>query len=1128
MSPALGCCSIYVYFGIENVFARNELTMEKRTFMFGIDGTSRRHRAGVGKVAIRATGLKLGMAMLSLAVTVWPLGAQTALATLNGEVFDPQHALIADAAVTITNVETGVQQRVQTSTEGSFKFDSLPPDTYTVHVERAGFTPVSAENVVLHTADDVAIKITMNVGSSNQTVTVNANALTNDSPAISLTVTHEFVENMPLNGRSVQDLIQLAPGAVSTGFGYYSINGQRMDSNSFTVDGVSANLGGLNNSADIRGVGPGLSGSTPAQTTSGTTQSLVPIDDLQEFTVQTSGYDAEYGRNPGGQLEFTTRSGTNQFHGSLFEYFRNTGLDSRSFFENFYQEAKAPERQNDFGGTVGGPVIIPKLYDGKDKTFFFFSYEGLRLMLPTQEDKYTPTQQMRDAASPQVAPFLNSLPLPNGPTNTVGCNLGTGSSGLIPCDGLFTLAFSQPYTIDSVSARIDHDFGERNRAFVRYSDTPSHGFEGTSEEEAFDHTAHVRTWTAGLTSNINATLLNDLRFNYSYDGEGNVTVQQAVNGSVPFDPTLLIPSQYYNLSASGEFVFRVSGSRLIGEPSIGGATTTVQPLQIVDGVSWTKGMHSAKFGVDWRRVSSTYGSGTYDVLIESESLTDIENGIASFANVSALTPGRPAFINLSLYAADHWKLAPRLTLDYGLRWEFNPPPGPLNGMYPVALTSTDIDTASLKGLGSSPYPTSYRHFAPRVGVAWNAVPSAAHPVTVRGGFGIFYDTGQQIVGAGYGYHFAYPFEATGPQLTEVPLPLTAEQAAPPPPVTSLFPVPDFSIFDVTAPNLTLPYTEQWNLSVDYALSAKNTFTASYIGNNGKKLLFTEEFYPIDNPNLGLDPTIDLNSNAAKSTYHALQLQDRGRIIEGLDVVTSFTWAHAEDNSSTDYDIFSQPIWGNSDYDIRRSLDVALNYKIPAVGDSRWKRALTGGWLIANRLSVESALPINVIQTQDDSGEEEINYYPDLVKGVPIYLHGYAADNAYAAEGYPNMPYGGTNAPGEWALNPAAFAQVPLDPTTGLPVRQGDLGRNFVRQLPFWALNTSVQRTFPLGDRLHLDFRLDAFNILNHANQTDPDADLQDGPYFGFLFGETNTIGSGNPLYAMGAPRSLQLSLKVSF
>lgn len=1052
--------------------------------------------------------------------------AQTGRATLNGQVFDPQHSAVPDAGVTITNMATTAQQNARTNGDGAFTFAALEPGTYSLHVERAGFAAADTTNIVLHTADNVTIPINLQVGSTSQSVTVNASALTNDSPAISLTVTREFVENMPLNGRSLQDLIQLAPGAVSTGFGYYAIDGQRMDSNSFAVDGVSANLGGLNDSADIRGYGPGLSGSAPAQTVSGTTQSLVPVDDLQEFTVQTSGYDAEYGRNPGGQFQFTTRSGSNEYHGSLFEYFRNTDLDAKSYLEDFYQEAKAPERQNDFGGTLGGPVEIPGLYDGKDKTFFFFSYEGLRLMLPTQESKYVPTQQMRDAASTQVAPFLNSLPLPNGQTNTVGCNLGTDSSGnLIPCDGAFNLAFSQPYTIDSVTARIDHNFGARNRTFVRYSDTPSHGFIGASEEEGFDHTAHVRTWTAGLTSNIRPNLLNDLRFNYSYDGEGNVTVQRSVNGSVPFDPSLLIPSQYAGIAASGEFVFRVSGSRLIGEPSIGGAITTVQPLQIVDGLTWTKGTHSLKFGVDWRRVSSNYSSGTYDVLLESESLSAIENGIATYANVSAQRAGKPAFLNLSLYAADHWKITTRLTFDYGLRWEFNPPPGPVNGVYPVALTSSDIDTTSLKGLGSSPYQASYRHFAPRVGFAWNAVPSATHPVTLRGGFGIFYDTGQQIVGAGYGDHFAYPFQNFGPELTNVPLPLTAPQAAPPPPITSLFPVPDFSIFDVTAPNLTMPYTEQWNLSVDYALSARNTFTASYTGNNGKKLLFTEEFYPLDNPNLGLDPTIDLNSNAAKSTYHALQLQDRGRIIDGLDVVTSFTWAHAEDNSSTDYDIFSQPIWGNSDYDIRRSLDVALNYQTRAVGDGKWVRVLTGGWLVANRFSLESALPINVLQTQDDSGEEEINYYPDLIKGVPIYLHGAAANAAYAAEGYPN---GGTTAPGGWALNPSAFAPVPLDPDTGLPVRQGDLPRNYVRQTPFWALNTSVQRSFPLTERVHLDFRCDAFNILNHPNPTDPDSDLEDGPYFGFLFGEFNTIGAGNPLYAMGAARSLQLSLKLSF
>jgi hypothetical protein len=1082
---------------------------------------------------IRQLRLLLACLGLLACASVSGLRAQTAQATLNGQVFDTQHAAVADADVTITNTATATQRKMQTSLDGSFSFGSLPPATYMLHVERKGFAPVDTENVTLHTADNVSLSVTLKVGSASETVTVTATLLTNDSPSVSLTVPREFVDNMPLNGRSLQDLIQLAPGAVSaSGTGFYTIDGQRMDSNYYTVDGVSVNLGGLNNDADIRGFGPGLSGSTPAQTSSGTTQSMVSVDDLQEFTIQTSGYTADYGRYPGGQVQFATRSGTNEYHGTLFEYFRNEALDAKSWFENFYQEPKPAERQNDFGGTLGGPVKIPKLYNGKDKTFFFFSYEGLRLEQPTQESKSTPTAALRAAASPAVRPFLDSLPLPNGPLSLVGCNLGTMATP-IACSGKFNLAFSQPNSIDSISARLDHEFGDRNRAFLRYSDTPSNRLEGKQEEEGFNQTSHVRTWTAGLTSNISSSLLNDLRFNYSYDGEGNITVQKSVNGSIPFDPSLLIPSQYAGLGASGEFVFSVHGSTVAGEPNVGGANTKVQTFQIVDGMTWIKGNHALKFGVDWRRVSSEYANQTYDSLIESTTLLAIEDGIATSASISSQTAGKPVFLNLSLYAGDHWKLTPRLSVDYGLRWEFNPPPGPVDGNYPVALTSTDIDTTSLKGLGSSPYPASYRHFAPRVGFAWNAIPSTTHPVTVRGGFGIFYDTGQQIAAEGYG-DFSYPFENFGTELTNVPLPLTAAQAAPPPPITSLFPVPDFSIFNVSSPNLTMPYTEQWNLSVDYALSAKNTFSASYIGNNGKKLLFTQETFPLNNPNLGAEPELNITSNAAESTYHALQLQDRGRITNGLDVVTSFTWAHAEDNSSTDYDLFSQPQWGNSDYDIRRSLDVALNYQIPVHGESKWMRALTGGWLIANRLSVESALPINIIQDQDFSGETEINYYPDLAPGVPIYLHGAAAKAAYTNPSIncPNSistpPCFGQGAPGNWALNPAAFTPVALDPVTGLPERQGNLGRNFVRQTPFWALNTSVQRTFAFRENLHLDFRMDAFNILNHPNPTDPDTDMEDGPTFGFLQGFVTTIGTGNALYAMGSARSLQLSLKLRF
>jgi hypothetical protein len=310
-----------------------------------------------------------------------------------------------------------------------------------------------------------------------------------------------------------------------------------------------------------------------------------------------------------------------------------------------------------------------------------------------------------------------------------------------------------------------------------------------------------------------------------------------------------------------------------------------------------------------------------------------------------------------------------------------------------------------------------------------------------------------------------------------------------------------TLSEVTSPSLTLPYTEQWNLSIDEALSAKNTVTASYVGNEGKKLLFTG-FYE-SGPGIPINPDfpngLNFTYNGSSSNYNALQVQDRGRIASGLDLIASFTWAHALDDASSNFGPGTAPIYGNSDNDLREVFNLAL----------------TSGWVIANRFSTQSGYPLNIYQNVVPLSNGTFqSYSPDLVPGVPIYLHGSAAD------------LNGQPVPGNWRLNPAAFALVPTDPTTGLPIRQGTLGRNFVRSPSFYALNTAVQRSFSIGEQLHLIFRVEAFNILNHPNLDFPDTGLSDS-----TFGElTNvrTIGVNNLLYAMGASRSLQLSMKLQF
>jgi len=1042
------------------------------------------------------------------------LRGQTGTATLSGTIMDPSGKVVPDAEVTITNVDTAVARVTKTNADGIYVLPALQPGHYRVIVTKPGFKQVALTDVILNTQDSISRNFNLEVGAVSETVNVSASngSMQTDDPAVSMTVTREFVENMPLNGRSFQDLIQLAPGTVSSQNGYYSIDGQRTDSNNYTVDGVSANLGGLNNS--VSSYGSGLAGANPAQTAIGTTQTLASIDSLQEFTIQTSGYTAEFGRNPGGQVQFTTRSGTNDIHGSLFEYFRNTVFDANSYTNDYYGDPKTAEHQNDFGGTVGGPVIIPKLYNGEDKTFFFFSYEGLRLLLPSNESEYVPTQAFRNWASPNIQPFLNAAPLPNpsSPGNQDGCTIPDPTTGLpTACDAHFYYGYSSPSSLDNISVRLDQSLGKRFRAFVRFADTPSS--ESTGAEKYFTQSTNVYSWTAGLTTQITSNLIDEFRFNYSRDQENQISTLRSINGSIPFARNLLIPAAYDGPFAAGGTFIYIPGTSLLTSSYWNGGGSVQRQLQLTDYLSWTKNKHSLKFGAEWRRLTPTYSSFAYYSQLDALGLASIQQGYATTVQVQAAAPGRPVFHNLSLFAEDHWKLNPRLSIDYGLRWEFNPPPGPSNGHYPVTLTSSDLATATLASVGTQPYKTNYHSFAPRVGFAWTAIPSTQHALTVRGGFGIFYDTAQQTIGAAYAG--AYPFGVSGPTLTDVPLPLTGGVLTPPSLNVPLVP-PYPLLSEITSPSLTSPYTEQWNLSIDEELNSRNTLTLSYVGNEGKKLLFTGEYQ--SGPGVPINPDFSYlyyTYNGSSSNYNALQVQDRGRITNGLDLVGSFTWAHARDNASNDYSL-NAPIYGNSDYDLPLVLNLALNYQTPTVGSSRLARGLTHGWVLANRFSAQSGYPLNVVQSYAvlPNGQSS-QYAPDLVPGVPIYLHGGAAN----LDGEP--------VPGDWRLNPAAFLPVPVGPDGFTPIRQGTLGRNYLRNPGFWALNTSVQRSFPIHEQLHLIFRVDAFNIFNHPNLADPDTYLADST-FGQLSGAITTIGSSNPLYSMGAPRSLQFGLKLMF
>jgi hypothetical protein len=409
---------------------------------------------------------------------------------INGIILDPTSRVIAGAEIIAVNDVTGVQFTTKTNDEGVYVLPNLPPGPYRLQVSKVGFKTIVKPDIVLNVQDALSINFTLPVGALLETVTVTGGAplVNSENPSVSTVIDRNFVESLPLNGRSFNTLLQLTPGVViaqspSSGSpGQFSVAGQRTSANTFSVDGVSANFG-------VQGTFfAGQSGTGAAQAFSalGGTNSLVSVDALREFRIETSSFAPEFGKTPGGQVALTTRSGTNSFHGSVFDYFRNDVMDANDWFANNAGQPRAAERHNDFGGSVGGPIT-------KDKTFFFFSYEGARLRLPQTQIVQVPSADVRNSASTpsDVTPFLKAYPLPNGPVS--------------PDDftAQFTGTFSNRATLNATSLRLDHTFNHHFSVFGRYNYAPSDAIVRAEALSEVD-TSAVRTQT--LTLGLNAML----------------------------------------------------------------------------------------------------------------------------------------------------------------------------------------------------------------------------------------------------------------------------------------------------------------------------------------------------------------------------------------------------------------------------------------------------------------------------------------------------------------------------------------------------------------------------------------------------------------------------------------------
>ena len=1034
--------------------------------------------------------------------------AQSTSASVSGRVTDQSGAVIVDAEVVVKDVDRGVATIVRTNGEGFYSLPSLIPGNYLMNVRKQGFQTVSVTGITFNLQDNLSRNFVLQVGSSAVSITVNANDihLNTTDGSVSTVVDQSYIKNMPLNGRSFQDLILLTPGVVTQspqngvqngagigGQGEFSVNGQRPESNYYTVDGVSANVGAAGGSSVM--FGPAASGSVPAATALGTTQALVSVDALQEFRVQASTYSAEYGRSPGGQFAFETKSGTNQWHGTAYDYLRNGFFDAKDWFNNYFGLPQPPIKQNDFGGTVGGPVRIPKLYDGKDKTFFFVSYEGLRLTAPQPATvSVVPSASLRASAPAPLKQALNAFPLPS-------------PNGLDFGDGLaqFIASWSNPSSLNSTSVRFDHVINDKLRLFFRFSDTGS----SAASRQTSDHngtpsdneitTYTMRTYTGGASGAFSTHFSNELRFNYSSNEVTDGYVIDAFGGGTPVDLAQLEglgPGSSQGVEPCyNEGCFALLQGQLPGRQS---------QWNFLDTVSASWGRHQFKFGADYRRLAAFASLPRPQVTHIYTDQASIAANSASL-RVSSFLPGYPLYTNFSAFAQDEWRVTQRLNLSLGLRWEVNPPPDVTQGLKPYTyITQGDPSTWALAPQGTALWQTTWRNFAPRLGAVYMLHSAAGREAVVRGGFGIFYDTGQQLGSIGFNGGPGFVARVR----SSAPFPLIPGGV----PVVANPPVGRQGLVYAFDPHLQLPYTLQWNASIEQQLGRSQALSLSYIGAHAERLLLRQAFSTPTNPNASLFFRV---RSGLTSDYDAAQLQFRRRLSAGLTALASYTWSHCLDYGSQNNVGY---VRGNCDFDVRHSLSAAFSYDLPNVGHAGFLNALLNHWGLDDRFVARTAFPVSLngrtlLQPDGSQYSAGLNFVP----GQPVYLYG--ANCAAVLQGLHDLQPG-KGCPGGRAINPQAFSNV----TSGF----GNAPRNFARGFGAWQMNLAARRDFPIAESLKLQFRAEAFNIFNHPNFG------YVYPFFGASnFGQAtatlaNSLAALNGLYQMGGSRSMQFALKFVF
>src|SRR5271157_1473509 len=868
-----------------------------------------------------------------------PASAQR-LVNLYGRVLDPSEAAVAGASITVVSEDTGFRRYAESQADGEYAVGSLQPGVYKITVRKEGFRTMVRFNVRLEAAQPARVDFLLSMGAIEETITVEGTAplLSPDEASTETRVFHDEIERLPLNGRGLLALLELSPGANVTPAtrgeaGQFTANGQRPNANYFTVDGMSANTGVSAGGLPAQPSG----GALPAMSAFGSLDSLMPLEAVEEFRVQTSNAAPDVSRLPGAVVTLTSRSGSNEFHGSAVFRFRHELLAANDWFANDAGQGRAPLRMEDVSPSFGGPIR-------RNHTFFFLAYERLVLRGPYVWQQPVPSLSARQTASAWAQPALDLFPAPNG------ADLG---NGLAQWNGRNI----RPSSLHSGLVRMDQAITSRGTFFGRYNDSPSANEFGGEQVNRLD--LRFQSLTMGLNVRPTAKAALDFRVNESQASAQSTWIQAGESSPAGCALQSLIYHFVGSQIPCDSLVrFAIDGVGQVVSGSEGDRRQ--RQFQLLQSASLNEGRHALRFGFDYRRIVPIRRDATGTLSVIADDIAAVTNSSSLWTARSAALSESTVVTEWALWAQDTWQVSPRLTVTPGLRWEFSPPPATGSPVYFFDPVNDDV-TQEQQPL----WPSSYRNFAPRLGAAYQL--SKDGRTVLRAAAGLFYDSSLSI--------------ATD-LINGGPLSISSF-------VSQMYAPISAQLTYGLMPGLRMPRLLQWNVSLDHAFGPRDVVSLGYVASTGDRLLRREIGGAGDTPTF----LAALTTNNGQSGYQGLQVQYRRRVVRGFQALASYAWSHSIDDDSSD----SFLMWagagasaagdrGSSDFDLRHSFTAALTYEFPArsAGARRLRRFLNG-WALDAMLRARTGFPITVLEDEQYTGIALANAFrPALVAGEPIW------------------------------------------------------------------------------------------------------------------------------------------------